>query len=353
MPSDTRGSVAVAPSRSTRRGPRFARTKLERRNLMIMNSRTILSNAGAALFLLSLASGCGSSSSAAAGADRDGSPLPTGGADAGRGGQSTSAGGTTSASGGGHAGGAGGATDAGGATSAGGAGGDAGPTPTAGLPVDLGTAAHYVALAKSGISTVPTSKVTGDLGVSPAAATYVTGFSLTNDATNAFATSKQVTGKIYAADDAVPTPSNLTTAVKDMELAFTNAAARAADVTELGAGNIGGKTIVPGVYKWGTGVLIPTDVTLAGGATAVWIFQIAKDLTVSNAVSVKLSGGALPKNVFWQVSGQAKLGTTSHLEGIVLTHTAITLGTGASINGRLLAQTMIAIDASTLVEPAG
>jgi hypothetical protein len=228
---------------------------------------------------------------------------------------------------------------------------DADSSTTPGLAVDLGTASNFVALAKSGISTVPTSKVTGDLGVSPAAATYVTGFSLTMDATNVFATSQQVTGKVYAADDAAPTPANLTTAVKDMELAFTDAAGRAADVTELGAGDIGGKTLVPGVYKWGTGLLIPTDVTLAGGSTAVWIFQISKDLTVSNAVNVKLSGGALPKNVFWQIGGQAKLGTTSHFEGVVLTHTSITLGTGASINGRLLAQTMIAIDASTLVEP--
>jgi hypothetical protein len=182
---------------------------------------------------------------------------------------------------------------------------DADSSTTPGLAVDLGTASNYVALAKSGISTVPTSKVTGDLGVSPAAATYITGFSLTMDATNVFATSKQVTGKIYAADDAAPTPSNLTTAVQDMELAFTDAAGRAADVTELGAGDIGGKTLVPGVYKWGTGLLIPTDVTLAGGSTAVWIFQISKDLTVSNAVNVKLSGGALPRNVFWQIGGQA------------------------------------------------
>ncbi len=218
--------------------------------------------------------------------------------------------------------------------------------------VDLGTAKDYVILAKSGISTVPTSDVTGDLGISPAAASDITGFSLTADATNVSSTSPQVTGKVYAADYESPTPSNLTTAVSDMELAFTDAAGRSPDEIELGAGDIGGKTLTPGVYKWGTGVLIPTDVTLAGSANAVWIFQIAQDLTVSNATKVVLTGGARAKNVFWQVSGQVDLGTTAHFEGVVLGQTAITLQTGASINGRLLAQTAVTLDASTVVEPA-
>jgi hypothetical protein len=227
-----------------------------------------------------------------------------------------------------------------------------GTTVAAALPVNLGTAGNFVILAKSGISTVPASVVTGNLGVSPAAATYITGFSLTADATNVFSTSLQVTGKVYAADYPVPTPSNLTTAVSDMETAFTDAASRAPKVTELGAGDIGGQTLTPGVYKWGTGLLIPTDVTLSGNLTDVWIFEIAQDLTLSPAVKVILAGGALPKNIFWQVSGKVVLGTTSHIEGIVLTQTAITLGTGASINGRLLAQTAVNIDGSTVHEPA-
>jgi hypothetical protein len=221
-----------------------------------------------------------------------------------------------------------------------------------GLPVNLGTAGGFAILAKSGISTVPPSAITGNLGVSPAAATYVTGFSLIADATNVFSTSPQVTGKVYAADYAAPTPSNLTTAVGDMELAFTDAAGRAPGVTELGAGNIGGMNLAPGVYKWGTGLLIPTDVTLTGLASDVWIFQIAQDLTMSSGAKIVLAGGALPKNIFWQVAGMVELGTTAHCEGIVLTQTAVTLQTGASINGRLLAQTAVNIDASTVVQPS-
>jgi len=217
---------------------------------------------------------------------------------------------------------------------------------------NLGMAATYAILAKTGISTVPTSAITGNIGVSPAAATFITGFSLVADSTNVFATSPQVTGKAFAADYTPPTPTNLTAAIGDMQLAFTDAAGRAPSVTELGAGKIGGMTLTAGVYKWGTGLLIPTDVTLTGSATDVWIFQIAQDLTLSSGAKILLTGGALPRNVFWQVAGLVDLGTTAHCEGIVLSQTSVTLRTGASINGRLLAQTAVNIDGSAVVEPA-
>jgi hypothetical protein len=215
----------------------------------------------------------------------------------------------------------------------------------------LGKAENFAILAKSGISTVPPSAVTGDIGVSPAAASFVTGFSLTSDATSKFSTSPQVTGRVYAADYASPTPADLTTTVADMELAFTDAAGRAPDVTELGAGDIGGMTLTPGVYQWGTGLLIPTDVTLKGSSAAVWVFQVAQGLTLSSAASIILSGGAVAENVFWQVAGQVELGTTAHLEGVVLGQTAVNLGTGASVNGRLLAQTAVTLDGNTVIEP--
>jgi len=230
-----------------------------------------------------------------------------------------------------------------------------GTTAAAGpAPVVLGTSGNFAILAKSGISSVPASAVTGDIGVSPAAATYITGFSLVADATNVFSTSTQVVGggKVYAADYAVPTPSNLTTAVSNMQTAYTDAAGRAAGTTELGAGNIGGLTLVPGVYKWGTGVLIPTDVTLDGGANDVWIFQIAQGLTIASATDVLLINGADPKNIFWQVAETVSIGANAHFEGVILAQTDITLETGASINGRLLAQTAVTLDQSTVTQPA-
>jgi hypothetical protein len=222
-------------------------------------------------------------------------------------------------------------------------------------PINLGTADNFAILAKSGISTVPASVITGDIGVSPIDSTAITGFSLVLDSSNQYSRSPQVIGKVYAADYASPTPANLTTAVGDMETAFTDAAGRTLpDFTELGAGNIGGMTLAPGLYKWGTGVQIPTDVTLKGGASDVWIFQISADLVIAGSKSVILSGGAQAKNIFWQVAGGVgvELGTTSHFEGIILAKKGINLRTGASINGRLLAQTAVTLDANVVTNPS-
>lgn len=219
-------------------------------------------------------------------------------------------------------------------------------------PVVLGTADNYVILAKSAVSTTGVTAVTGNVGVSPAAASFITGFSLIADASNVFSTSSLVTGNIYASDYAVPTPANLTTAVNNMLTAYTDAAGRAPDYTELGAGNIGGMTLAPATYKWGTGLLIPTDVTLNGGPNDVWIFQVAQGITLASAARVILTGGAQPKNIFWQSFGAVDIGTTAHMEGVVLSQTAITLRTGASANSRLLAQTAVTLDANAVTQPA-
>src|ERR1035437_1387482 len=218
--------------------------------------------------------------------------------------------------------------------------------------VNLGSAGNFVILSKAGISTTGVTSVVGDIGVSPAQATYITGFSLILPAASAFSTSALITGKVYAPSYANPTPANLTTAVGDMQTAYTDAAGRSLNaITELGAGNIGGMTLAPGLYKWGTGVTIPTDVTLSGGANDVWIFQIAQNLTVSSAKSVILSGGAQDTNIFWQVAGQTTLGTTSVFNGNILDQTAIVLNTGATLNGRALAQTAVTLNANVVIKP--
>lgn len=217
--------------------------------------------------------------------------------------------------------------------------------------VDLGLAAHFVILSKTGVTNVPTSAITGDIGTSPIDSTAITGFSLIADPTNKFSTSSQVTGKIYAANYASPTPSNLTTAVSNMQTAYTDAAGRPIpDFTELYSGNLSGQTLIPGLYKWGTGVLITSDVTLAGPADGVWIFQISGDLTMGSGAQVLLSGGAQPKNIFWQVGGGTgvEIGTTAHIEGTILAAKAIHFRTGASLNGRALAQTAVTLEQNTL-----
>lgn len=217
--------------------------------------------------------------------------------------------------------------------------------------INLGSAGNFVILSKTGISTTGSTSVTGDIGVSPISASAITGFALTLPAASAFSTSALVTGKVYASDYAAPTPANLTTAVGDMQTAFTDAMGRAPTVTELGAGNIGGLTLAPGVYKWGTGVTIPTNITLSGSANDVWIFQIAQTLTVSSGTHIILSGGAQASNIFWTVAGQTTLGTTAVFNGNILDQTAIVLNTGATLNGRALAQTAVTLDSNAVTIP--
>ncbi len=229
----------------------------------------------------------------------------------------------------------------------------AGPAPVdLGAAGDLAGAAGYVILAKTAVTNVPTSAVTGNVGLSPAAASFMSGFSSTLPAGGAASTSAQVVGKMYAPDYAAPTPANLTAAIGKMQAAYTDAAGRTGpDKTELGAGSIGGLTLAPGLYKWTSAVTIPTDVTLAGTSSDVWIFQIAGDLTLSAAKKVLLSGGATARNITWQVAGRATLGTTSHFEGTILCETGITLQTGATVNGHLFAQTQVALDGNSLTAP--
>jgi hypothetical protein len=149
-------------------------------------------------------------------------------------------------------------------------------------------------------------------------------------------------------------------AVLDMGTAYVDAAGRTLpDATELGAGNIGGMTLAPGLYKWSTGVIIPTSVTLSGGANDVWIFQIAGDLSIAaggdvpSGKKVILTGGAQASNVFWQVGGAtgATLGTYSTFNGTILSAKQVIIDTGAVLNGRALAQTQVTLDASVVSVP--
>jgi hypothetical protein len=224
--------------------------------------------------------------------------------------------------------------------------------------VILGTAANYAILAKTGVATVPSSIVTGNVGLSPAARTYLTGWSLITEPTDTYFTSAQVVVpfKLYAADQVGGTTSaDLGTAVLNMQAAYTDAAGRTATsaaTTNVGAGTLTSLTLTRGVYEWGSNVTIPTDLTLNGSATDVWIFKIAGTLTMAAAKNVILTGGALPKNVFWQVSNTVNIGANTHFSGIILGKTIITLGNLSSIDGRLLAQTDVNVDATTVTQPA-
>lgn len=213
-------------------------------------------------------------------------------------------------------------------------------------PVNLGIAGSFAILSKSGITNVYQSAVTGDVGSSP-----ITGAAI-------LLTCPEVTGTIYTVNAAGPLPcrvinaSRLTTAVGNMQTAYTDAAGRTnPNFLNLGAGNIGGRTLTRGLYKWTTGLNIPTTITISGGSNDVWIFQVAGTLTVGSGVKVILQNGARAKNIFWQVAGAVTLGTTSKFNGTILGKTGINMQTGASINGRLLAQTAVTLQMNTVKKP--
>jgi len=220
--------------------------------------------------------------------------------------------------------------------------------------VDLGLAGDYVILSKAGISTTGTTSVTGNMGVSPITSTGITGFNLILPAAGAFSSSSLVTGKIYAPDYNTPTPVNLTTAINNMQTAFTAANGLPASVTEFQAGNLNGQTLTKGTYKWSSNVKVTSGIVLDGGndPCATFIFQIAGDLTVANSTIITLQNGAKAKNIFWVVAGsKAELGTGVDFSGNILCKELISLNTGATVNGKLLAQAAVTLNAGTVTDP--
>ncbi|MFT4908738.1 MAG: hypothetical protein ACI978_002835, partial [Oleispira sp.] len=225
------------------------------------------------------------------------------------------------------------------------------------MPVNLLTAGNFVILTKTGITNVHTSAITGDIGASPITAASMD---------NVFCS--EITGTIYGANagytgsgdvtcfaGSAPDNTLVANGVLDMGTAYNDAAGRTTpDFTELHAGDISGQTLVPGLYKWGSNVLINTDTTLNGSANDVWIFQISGDIIQAANTSVLLTGGALAKNVFWQVAGGTgvALDTNATFAGVVLAEKGITVNTGTTVNGRLLSQTAVTLDMNTVTQPA-
>lgn len=213
---------------------------------------------------------------------------------------------------------------------------------------------NFVALSTSGITNTGShlSAITGNIGSSPINAAAMNGVWCSEIAGTIYGVDATYVGSGTATcfKGTAPDKTLVDNAVLDMGTAYADANARAPDYTELGAGNIGGMTLAPATYKWGTGLLIPTNVTLSGGPNDVWIFQIAQGLTVSSGVQIILAGGALPKNIFWATFAAADVGTTAKFKGVILSQTSIAMKTGSTINGRLLAGTQVTLD-QTPVSP--
>jgi len=203
------------------------------------------------------------------------------------------------------------------------------------LQIVLASSSDYVVLAGSTVTNTGATKITGDVGLS--AGTSVTGFP-----------PGIIVGTKHVADpSAVQAKLDLTTA-------YNNAAGRTLGPVSL-AGNIGGQTLPPGLYKSTSGLAISSgNLTLdaKGNANAVWIFQIASTLTTTSGRKVILSGGARAANVFWQVGSSATLGTTSVFKGTIMADQSITMNTGASLEGRAFARIgAVTMNDNTIVRP--
>lgn len=220
-------------------------------------------------------------------------------------------------------------------------------------PVELGTAGNFTILSAAGISTTAGTSIIGNIGVSPIAATALTGFSLSLDPSGQFSTSALVTGQVFAADYTPPTPDVMSAAIVDMQGAYTNAAGRSnPDFVNLAGGTLDGQILAPGLYKWTSAVTITNSVTIDGDgdSNAVWIFQIDNRLILEGGAQIILSNGATARNIFWQTAEGATLGTTSHFEGILLTATDIAVQTGASVTANLFAQTAVTLDDNAITQ---
>jgi hypothetical protein len=264
--------------------------------------------------------------------------------------------------------------------------------------VKLGFAADYVILAKAGITTIPgpKAKITGDIAVSPITGAAMTGFAFTRDSSGQFSTANgQISGKAYAADYIAPTPSKLTKAVGAMMVAYTDAASRSrpnAARINLGGGFLGGALpkpggpnaqLTPGVYTFDTGINIggnlhfdgmcsiacilllfrtniltslthkntPVSISPLSAGAGVYIIQVAGNLVMAGDYRVILEDGARAENIFWQVSGFINIGAKAHMEGTILTATAATFITESTLNGRIYAQTAVALQMAIITCP--
>jgi hypothetical protein len=183
--------------------------------------------------------------------------------------------------------------------------------------VYLGSAGQFVVLAGTTVTNTGLTTVNGGLGVWPGSA--VTGFG-----------PGVVNGAIYAGDTVAQH------AQASLTIAYNDAAGRTAvDIVGV-AGDLGGRTLTPGLYKSTSGLAITGTVTLSG--KGIYIFQIASKLTVNSSSGVVLADGADAADIFWQVGSSATLGTTSTLKGTILALTSISNATGGTLDGRALAR---------------
>lgn len=202
------------------------------------------------------------------------------------------------------------------------------------LPVNLGSASTFTVLGASTVTSTGPSVINGNVGVSPG--TAVTGFP----------PATVVGGVLHVADGPAAT------AQSDLTAAYIDAAGRT--VPAIVAGNLGGQTLTPGLYKSTSSLGITGVLTLdgQGSSNSVFIFQVASALTTATSSQVVLIGGARAANIFWQVGSSATLGTYSIFNGTIMAQASVSIATGAALNGRALARTgAVTLDSTTGINP--
>jgi len=220
--------------------------------------------------------------------------------------------------------------------------------PVGQLPVDLGTVARFAILSNSAITNIPTSSITGDVGISPGSRSSIAGL-----------TNPEVVGTIFAADDADPVPAMLIAAKTDAEAAYLDAVASVRGTPTPISGNINGLTLVPGLYESGTSIEIsPAGILYLDGqgdGNAVFVIRSATSITTEATSEVVLTNGANAANIYWVSGSAVTLGVNSKMKGTIIASTSISLLTGSRLDGRALIQGaaagQVSLDQCTIVLP--
>ncbi|MEO6713350.1 MAG: ice-binding family protein [Mycobacteriales bacterium] len=200
--------------------------------------------------------------------------------------------------------------------------------------VPLGTAESFAVLAGTGITNTGPTTINGDIGSFPTPT--ITGVA-----------SITLTGANHGGDAVTQGAQG------DLVTAYNNAAGQGPSIAV--AADLGGQTLVAGVYNSASSLGLTGDVILnaAGDPNAVFIFQAGSTLTTASSSRVVLSNGAQACNVFWQIGSSATLGTASTMRGTVMALTSISATTGAIVEGRLLARNgAVTLDTNTITRPA-
>lgn len=205
-------------------------------------------------------------------------------------------------------------------------------------PVDLGVADSYAVLGATTVTNAGPTTVSGDLGLSPGSS--VTGFG-----------GPPTEGRV--SNGSIRDLADSGSAKTAAENAF--GVAGGLSPRESGLEELSDLILRPGIYAGGEVILSDNgELTLDGDSTSVWVFQVSSTLTIGSGTRIVFTGGAGACNVFWRVGSSATIRTGAQFAGTVVARTAVTVNTGATVDGRLFAlDAAVTMDTNTITAPTG